>query len=144
MGRFGRWYFGLFFLILDWLLNLHPFPQIAPSISTVQVHILTFPEIVVLTTFLNFDHIPFFFPAPLFLLIIPYLNIRRRVIKGLQLTVLQLQSTDMVLQVLEDAAQRVVDLAEVGQQDGWVFLVRGGVLVELEVGVSIHLLLIIK
>lgn len=50
----------------------------------------------------------------------------------------------MVLEILEDAAEGVVDLAEVRQQDGWVLLVRGSVLVELEVRVSVHLVLIIK
>ena len=59
-----------------------------------------------------------------------------------QLTVLQLQSADLVLKILEDAAQSVVDLAEVGEQDGWVLLMRGCIFVELEVRVSVHLLLI--
>jgi len=55
-----------------------------------------------------------------------------------------LQSADLVLKILEDAAQGVVDLAEVGQEDCWVLLMRGRVLVELEVRVSVHLLLIYK
>lgn len=67
-----------------------------------------------------------------------------RVIDALQFAILQLQSADVVLEILEDAAQGVVDLAEVGQQDGWILLMRGRVLVELEVRVSVHLLIINK
>lgn len=142
MRRFGRYGLGLFFLILDWLLNLHPFPEIALAISSLQVHIPTFLAILAVLTFFNLYHIPLFFPPPLLLLIIPQLISRRRLDSGLQSTVLQLQSADVVLQILEHAAQGVVDLAEVGQQDGWILLMRGRVLVELEVRVSVHLLLI--
>lgn len=142
MRRFGRYGLGLFFLILDWLLNLHPFPEIALAISSLQVHIPTFLAILAVLTFFNLYHIPLFFPPPLLLLIIPELIGRRRLDSGLQFTVLQLQSADVVLQILEHAAQGVVDLAEVGQQDGWILLMRGRVLVELEVRVSVHLLLI--
>lgn len=142
MRRFGRYGLGLFFLILDWLLNLHPFPEIALAISSLQVHIPTFLAILAVLTFFNLYHIPLFFPPPLLLLIIPQLISRRRLDSGLQFTVLQLQSADVVLQILEHAAQGVVDLAEVGQQDGWILLMRGRVLVELEVRVSVHLLLI--
>lgn len=142
MRRFGRYGLGLFFLILDWLLNLHPFPEIALAISSLQVHIPTFLAILAVLTFFNLYHIPLFFPPPLLLLIIPELVSSRRLNSGLQFTVLQLQSADVVLQILEHAAQGVVDLAEVGQQDGWILLMRGRVLVELEVRVSVHLLLI--
>lgn len=142
MRRFGRYGLGLFFLILDWLLNLHPFPEIALAISSLQVHIPTFLAILAVLTLFNLNHIPLFLPPPLLLLIIPELISRRRLDSGLQFTVLQLQSADVVLQILEHAAQGVVDLAEVGQQDGWILLMRGRVLVELEVRVSVHLLLI--
>lgn len=144
MRRFGRYRLGLFFLILDWLLDLHSFPKIALAISALLVHILAFLEILCVLTFLNFNHIPFFFPASLFLLIIPGLMRWGRVIDTLQFAILQLQSADVVLKILEDAAQGVVDLAEVGQQDGWILLMRGRVLVELEVRISVHLLMVYK
>lgn len=97
MRRFGRYRLGLFFLILDWLLDLHPFPEVALAIPAVQVHIPTFLAILAVLTFFNLYHIPLFFPPPLLLLIIPELISRRRLDSGLQFTVLQLQSADVVL-----------------------------------------------
>jgi hypothetical protein len=55
-----------------------------------------------------------------------------------QLAILQLEAADVVLEILQDASQGVVDLAEVSEQDGGVVLVRGRGFVELEVRVSVH------
>lgn len=97
MRRFGRYGLGLFFLILDWLLDLHPFPEVALAISSLLVHIPTFLAILAVLTFFNLNHSPLFFPPPLLLLIIPELIDRRRLDSGLQFTVLQLQPADVVL-----------------------------------------------
>lgn len=142
MRRLGRWRHVLFFLVLDRLLDLHSFPEGAFAVPALRVRIPAFLQIVLGATFLNFNHIPLFFPPSRLLLIIPKLSLLGTVVLAFQFTVLQLQSADLVLEILEDAAQGVVDLAEVGEKDGWVLLMRGRVLVELQVRVSVHLLLI--
>lgn len=53
---------------------------------------------------------------------------------------LQLEAADMILEVLQDAAERAIDLTEVGEQHGWALLVRGRALIELQIAVSVHVL----